>query len=138
MVPRALLLARRAAAAGGVEARFVHGDVTRLAAVGIGHRYDLLLDFGCLPTLPDDQRDHYVEAVTRVAGAGATLLLYGFRRPPRPAPMSAGLTPEEVTRRFAPAGWEILHAGPAPEGSTQPQLSHPVTSTSNHTAPVLR
>lgn len=115
IVPRALALARRAAAEAGAEARFVHGDVTRVTTLGVGQGYDLILDFGCLHTLPDDRRDTYVHAVSQVAGPGATLLLYGFRRPPKPAPMYAGLTPEEVTRRFGPAGWEVEHAEPASE-----------------------
>lgn len=114
MVPRALSLARRTAAAAGVAARFVHGDVTRLASLGVGQGYDLLLDVGCLHTLPEDHRRQYVQAVSQVAAPGATLLLYGFRRPPRPAPMFAGLTREELTERFTPAGWELVHAQRAP------------------------
>ncbi|HEY2195794.1 MAG TPA: class I SAM-dependent methyltransferase [Actinomycetospora sp.] len=120
MVPRALTMARRSASEAGVEAAFVHGDVTRLSALGIGQGYDLVLDFGCLHTLPDDLRGRYVQAVSQVAAPGATLLLYGFRRPPRAAPMTAGLAPEEVTRRFAPAGWEVVHVGPAPDADVSP------------------
>lgn len=111
MAGRALARARHAAAAAGVAPRFVCADVTHLAAAGIGQGYDLLLDFGCLHTLPADRRTAYVAGVSAAAAPGATLLLYGFRGPPRPAPMAAGLTPEEVRARFT--GWEVLAAGPA-------------------------
>jgi SAM-dependent methyltransferase len=112
---RALGIARRAAARAGVTPRFVRGDVTRLPELGLGHDYDLLLDFGCLHTLPADRRPAYLDGVTQAAKAGATLLVYGFRRPPRPAPMFAGLAEEEVRHRFGPAGWEVVAAEPAPD-----------------------
>lgn len=113
LVERALVRARRAAAAAGVAPRFVRGDVTDLAALDVGRGFDLLLDVGCLHTLPADRRPDYVAGVTEVAAPGAVLLLYGFRRPPRPAPMAAGLTVEEVRARFA--GWDVIAAEPAPE-----------------------
>ncbi|GAA1628110.1 hypothetical protein GCM10009733_026060 [Nonomuraea maheshkhaliensis] len=40
----------------------------------------------------------------------ARLLLYGFSRPPKAAPMYAGLTVEEVRHRFTRAGWRLLTA----------------------------
>jgi SAM-dependent methyltransferase len=110
MVPKALAAARRRAAAGGVSPRYVEGDVTRLRELGIGEDYTLLLDFGCFHTLPEDRRGPYVESVSGVAAAGATLLLYGFGRPPRLAPMHAGLTPDEVRERFGRRDWELLSA----------------------------
>ena len=94
--------------------RFVRGDVTRLQELGIGGGYTLLLDFGCFHTLPADQRAAYVASVSAVAAPGATFLLYGFARPPRLAPMAAGLTLEEVRRRFAAAGWTLDVAEPVP------------------------
>lgn len=113
MVPKALAIARRNAAAAGVTPRFLHGDVTRLADIGAGEGYHLLLDFGCLHTLPDDQRGGYVTAVSRAAAPGATFLLYGFGRPPKAAPMHATLTTEEVRQRFGPAGWQLIAAARA-------------------------
>jgi SAM-dependent methyltransferase len=110
MVPKAVATARRNAAAAGVAPRFIQGDVTRLAELGVGDGYLLLLDFGCLHTLPEDQRPAYVTSVSHAAAPGATLLLYGFRRPPKAAPMHAGLTPDEVVQRFGPAGWHLVNA----------------------------
>jgi SAM-dependent methyltransferase len=110
MVPRALARARRRAAAAGVSPRYVEGDATRLQDLGVGDGFTLILDFGCFHTLPEDRRDPYVQGVSEAAADGATLLLYGFARPPRLAPMHAEFTPEEVQKRFGPRGWELLSA----------------------------
>jgi SAM-dependent methyltransferase len=112
MVPKALEIARRRAAAAGVSPRFVAGDVTRLADLEVGGSYTLTLDFGCFHTLPEDRRESYVESVSAAAAAGATLLLYGFRRPPRFAPIHAGVTAADVRERFSGAGWELVSAEP--------------------------
>jgi SAM-dependent methyltransferase len=112
MVPEALAAARRRALAAGVSPRFVEGDVTCLRDLGVGDGYTLLLDFGCFHTLPRDRRDAYVESVSGAAAPGATLLLYGFRRPPRLAPMHAGVTVDEVRERFTRSGWELVTAEP--------------------------
>jgi SAM-dependent methyltransferase len=111
MVPKALSIARRKAAA-GVPPRFLEGDVTRLQDFGIGGGYTLLLDFGCFHTLPRDRRDAYGQSVSEAAAPGAMFLLYGFKRPPRLAPMLAGLTAEEVRDRFASNRWLLLSAEP--------------------------
>jgi SAM-dependent methyltransferase len=108
MVPKALSIARRRAAAAGVAPHFVDGDVTRLQHLGMGEGFTLLLDFGCFHTLPEDRRAAYVTSVSGVAASGATLLLYGFRRPI--SPMHAGVTLEEVKERFGGAGWELINA----------------------------
>jgi SAM-dependent methyltransferase len=108
MVPEALAIARRHAVGAGVRASFVHGDVTRLGDAVQGS-FDLLLDFGCFHTLPSDQRPAYVESVSRVAALGATFLLYGFARPPRLAPMQAGVSLDEIRGRFA-RRWERVSA----------------------------
>jgi hypothetical protein len=71
--------------------------------------FDLLLDFGCFHTLPPDLRALYVDNVATVAAPGATFLLYGFARPPRLAPMPAGISLDEVRERFG-RDWEIVKA----------------------------
>ena len=108
MVPRALAAARRNARAAGADATFVHGDVTHLAELGVGGRFDLLLDFGCFHTVPVARRDAYVEAVTAAAAPGATLLLVGFATPR--LPVESGIEPDEVRRRFR--GWDVVVARP--------------------------
>jgi SAM-dependent methyltransferase len=108
LVREALAIARRNAAAKGVRANFVEGDVTRLRDVVQG-TFDLVLDFGCFHTLPPDERPIYVECVSAVAAQGATFLLYGFARPPRLAPMHAAISLDEVRERFS-RDWEIVDA----------------------------
>jgi hypothetical protein len=75
--------------AASISPRFVEGDLTRLRDLGFGDGYTLLLDFGCFHTLPQDRRDAYVQSASEVAAPGNMLLLYGFQRPPRLAPMQA-------------------------------------------------
>jgi ubiquinone/menaquinone biosynthesis C-methylase UbiE len=119
MVSKALTAARRKATAAGVTPRFVQGDVTRLGDLGVGDGYTLLLDFGCLHTLPEDRRTAYVTGVSRVAAPGATLLLCGFKLPPK-APMHAGITLDEVRQRFGEAGWQVVRAEPT---SADPEMA---------------
>lgn len=111
MVTRALAIARRRAAAAGVSVRFLHGDATRLEELGLASDHTLLLDFGCFHTLPEDRRDAYVRGVSGAAAPGATFLLFGFSRPPRLAPMRAGLTAGEVRERFG-GTWQLVSADP--------------------------
>src|SRR5262249_38879624 len=85
-------------------------DATRLEDLGLDGPFDLIVDFGCLHTLPTDLRPAYVHGVSQLARPGATLLLYGFARPPRLAPMQAGLTEAEVRERFSRQGWEVRDA----------------------------
>jgi cyclopropane fatty-acyl-phospholipid synthase-like methyltransferase len=134
-VPKALAAARRDATAAGVAPRFVHGDVTRLHQLGVGDGYSLLVDFGCFHTLPEDRRPAYVAGVSEAAAAGATLLLYGFRRPPKAAPMHAGVTTDEVQHRFSRAGWELADAHACrPRSSESPYAASPTASNSGATS----
>lgn len=109
-VPKALATARRDATAAGVAPHFVQGDVTCLHDLGVGDGYALIMDFGCFHTLPEDSRPAYVAGVSEAAAPAATLLLYGFRRPPKAAPMHAGVTEDEVQQRFSRSGWELVNA----------------------------
>lgn len=106
IVPKALTTARARAATAAVTPRFIRGDITRPSTLDPGD-YTLILDFGCFHTLPDDQRPAYVTAITRAATPGATLLLYGFTRPPKAAPMHAGISTDEIRERFTPTGWHL-------------------------------
>ena len=110
MVPKALAIAGRSATAAGVAPRFLRGDVTRLDELDVGDGYTLLLDFGCFHTLPEDRRPDYVTSLSHAAAPDATLLMYGFRRPPKAAPMHAGMTVDEVKQRFGSVTWELVDA----------------------------
>jgi hypothetical protein len=116
MVPKALARARRRAAAAGVTPRFVNGDATRLRELGVGDGFTLLLDFGCYHTLPEDRRSVYAQGLSEVAAPGATLLLYGFTRPPRAAPMYSRVSSQEVEERFGP-WWDLVSSKPSSVGN---------------------
>ncbi len=135
VVPKALAAARRNATAAGVAPRFIEGDVTRLHELGAGDGYTLLLDFGCFHTLPEDRGPAYVNSVSRAAAPDATLLLYGFRRPPKAAPMHAGLTVDEVRQRFTrPAGNWSTPSAPRPTPACAEQTSDSNSGATNSTA----
>src|SRR5688572_3821935 len=55
-IPRAVRAARERARVAGVEARFIHGDVTALKAADVGSGYRLVLDFGTVHGLDPAQR----------------------------------------------------------------------------------
>lgn len=107
MVPKAIARARRRAEAAGVTPRLVNGDATRLGELGIAGGFELILDFGCFHTLPEDRRPAYVEGVSEVSAPGATMLLYGFTRAPKAAPVHAAISTSEVQDRFS-RWWELV------------------------------
>jgi SAM-dependent methyltransferase len=105
--PRPVQAARRKAAAAGVEARFLVGDVTKLDRLGIGSGYSLLFDLGCYHSIPEAGRDGYARGVTTAAAPGATFLIFGFA----PGQMRfgpTGMTRPELEARFS--GWTIEEA----------------------------
>jgi SAM-dependent methyltransferase len=106
-MPRAIALARRRAAEAAVSPRFLQGDVTRLAELGVGEGHRLLLDLGCFHSIPADRRDAYADGVTRAASPGATFLLFGFA-PDQIKVGPRGTTRAELEHRFE--GWEVIAA----------------------------
>jgi SAM-dependent methyltransferase len=93
VVPKAVSIARERAREAGVEVRFVEADVANLAAAEVGSDFHLLLDFGTIHGLSDEQRASAGRAVNEVAAADATFLLFVFgpgRRGPAPRGMSRG------------------------------------------------
>ncbi|WP_280364098.1 class I SAM-dependent methyltransferase [Nocardia wallacei] len=105
LVPRAIAEARRRAQEAGVNPLPVHGDATRLAELGIGDGYDLILDVGCYHSLyPATLRADYARSVTAVATSTATMLLYGFL----PDRLSANSIAADELHTLFPC-WEIVH-----------------------------
>lgn len=70
--------ARSTAVGDAAKARFLQGDVTRLADLDLGDGYRLINDSGCYYGLAENQRDGYASGVTGVAAPGALLLTAGF------------------------------------------------------------
>ena len=101
-VPRAIDQARSRSDADNVT--FVVGDVTDLAASGVGGDFDLFLDIGCLHGLTDEQRVAAARAVDAAATPNATMLMLAFA-PGRRGPLPRGVDREGIERAFT--GWRV-------------------------------
>ena len=106
-VGRALETARRKSEASAIKPRFVQGDVTRLSALDLGERFDLLLDLGCFHSLPEQKRDAYATSVIESAAPGATFLLFGFLGTNRRWIGPRGIGEDEMAQRFKP-GFDVV------------------------------
>jgi SAM-dependent methyltransferase len=109
MIAQAVQAARSKTAGAGAKARFIQGDVSRLAELDLGDGYDLIVDSGCYYGLPENQRDAYAHGVTRVAAPAAVLLMAGFTKIPGLIP---GISEDDLRRRFG--GWEIRSSAIVP------------------------
>lgn len=78
--------------------RFIQADVTRLDTVSLEAPCSLLLDIGCLHSLPPSERPAYAASVARAAASGALFLLYAWERGPA---RRMGITPEDIGSLFA-------------------------------------
>jgi SAM-dependent methyltransferase len=109
MLGRAVDQARSQAVGAAANARFLQGDVTRLGDLDIGDSFSLIVDSGCYYGLSGDQRDGYAGGVTRVAGAGALLVMAGFTKIPGIVP---GISEDDLQNRFG--GWELRVSAEVP------------------------
>jgi SAM-dependent methyltransferase len=78
--------------------RFIQADVTRLDTLSLEAPCSLLLDIGCLHSLPPSERPAYAASVARAAASGALFLLYAWERGPA---RRMGITPEDIGSLFA-------------------------------------
>lgn len=108
-VPIAVRKARERAAAEGVEARFVTGDVTRMSSV-VGDGYRLLVDIGCFTGLDDGQQAAYAREAGAVSSADGVLLLFAFQSGTK-RPLPPGIPQERIEATFA--GWKVSDTEPA-------------------------
>ncbi len=105
-VARALRRAGERAREAGVEVELIEGDVTALAAAGVGSDFQLLLDFGCFhDELSDAQRRDQALEATAAAAPGADLLLMAWA-PGRRGPLPRGASRKDIEAAFA--GWELI------------------------------
>lgn len=91
-VGRAIQTARRKARQAGVDVEFHQGDVTRLEH--IEGPFDLVLDIGCLHSIPADRRTAYVDTLTRLLAVDGTFLVYAFTN--ESGQSSIGLTADDL------------------------------------------
>jgi SAM-dependent methyltransferase len=108
-VPRALAAAKRKAQAARVTARLIQADVTRLAELGIGDRFGLVFDLGCLHSIPDDRRGAYATGVTEATLPGADFLVWGFSPTSSNPFLRTKLSRDELEQRFG-KDWEMVRA----------------------------
>jgi SAM-dependent methyltransferase len=109
MVGRAIDKARSQADDTGAKARFLQGDVTRLADLDIGDGFSLIVDSGCYYGLSSDQRDSYAAGVTRVAAPKALLVMAGFTKIPG---IVDGISADDLRDHFG--GWELRTSAQVP------------------------
>jgi len=111
MLGAAIDKARSQAVDIAAKARFLQGDVTRLADLDIGDGFSLIIDSGCYYGISGDQRDGYATGVTRIAAPGALLLMAGFTKI---RGLIAGISEDDLRDRFR--GWELRTSAPVPIG----------------------
>jgi cyclopropane fatty-acyl-phospholipid synthase-like methyltransferase len=96
----AIRRARRRARRAGVAARFYRADVADLSF--LTGPFDLVVDIGCLHSVPRERHEAYAREVARLSRPGALYMLYAFT--PREARgQTLGLSPERVRALFGPA-----------------------------------
>jgi cyclopropane fatty-acyl-phospholipid synthase-like methyltransferase len=73
---RAIHEARQKARQAGVKVDLRVADVTRLG--GVHGPFDLILDMGCLHSLPREGKNEYIHNLDRLLAQDGTYLMYGF------------------------------------------------------------
>jgi SAM-dependent methyltransferase len=105
--PAALEMGRLRAQEAGVEISFIEDDLTNLQQVN--GTCDLLVDYGCLHSIPPKDRPLNVKNVLSLSHHGSLFLLVSFERPARRwerqfvdrVGLAMPLEPGEVERTFA-------------------------------------
>jgi ubiquinone/menaquinone biosynthesis C-methylase UbiE len=110
-VLKALNKARAKADAAAMDIDFLQADATRLSTEGVGTRFGLIVDQGCLHAISGDDRDKYVREVTAVAAPDARLMLVEFT--PGGTIGVPGIDQAEIERRFTEA-WTLVSTGDQP------------------------
>jgi SAM-dependent methyltransferase len=123
IVPGALEEARCRAAAAGVPARFVAGDVARLDLVSdqLGGLFDLVYDVGCFHDLPAARRRSYADGVCRLCRPGGFYALFALEPLParRLLGIPAGVAAAEIEELFGDA-FTLVSTHPAPRSLRTP------------------
>ena len=98
-VDKALRRARERAQQTGATVRLIEADVAALGAAGIGDGFRLLVDFGMIHGLSEEQRAAAAREITAVAAPDATLLILAFP-PAHRGPLPRGMSHDEITEAF--------------------------------------
>jgi SAM-dependent methyltransferase len=114
----AVEVATQAASMKALPARFLQGDVTRLAELDIGAGFTLIMDGGCYHMIPANRRDAYAESLTQVAAPGARLIMVGFSHL-----LGSGMERDDLLSRLR--GWRLVRVDPVPGGQMSEYVSGP-------------
>lgn len=104
VVAKAVRAAQERAREAGVEARFIHGDVTDLVGAEVGSGFRLVLDCGTVHGLSAEQRAAVGRGVNAVTAPGATLLMYAYK-PKSRGPLPRGASRAEIEATYP--GWQV-------------------------------
>jgi SAM-dependent methyltransferase len=104
LVPKAVRIARERAREAGVDVRFIEADVARLPVADVGSDFELVLDFGTVHGLSDEDRVAAGRAVNEIAAADATFLMFAFS-PGRRGPAPRGMSREDIEATYP--GWRV-------------------------------
>lgn len=104
VVPAAIARAQKRLGDAGLSARLIVADLAS-SAPELGEPFSLVLDYGCLHSVPDPARDGLVRAYARHTERGARLLVFAFQ--PRRGPGPKGAAREELERRLGDA-WTLI------------------------------
>ena len=104
----ALAKARQRAGDEGVQVEWIQADVARLDQLGLEPGYTLLYDFGCIQGLPDAARQGAANGLTRLAAAGASLLMFAFKAG-RHILLPRGMNQGDVVVLLG-GGWDLAQA----------------------------
>src|SRR5437763_12746885 len=111
-VEQALTEARQRAADEGAQVQWIQGDVGKLGDLGLEPGYNLVYDFGCIQGLPDAGRRGAAAGVARLAGPGASLLVFAFMAGRRVF-LPQGLDESDVVALFG-GDWDLEHTQSVP------------------------
>ena len=104
VVSKAVSMARERAREAGVQARFIEADVSKLPIAEVGSDYRLVLDFGTVHGLNEDQRAAVGRAVNEVAADDASFLMFVFG-PGRRGPAPRGMSRADIEATYP--GWRV-------------------------------
>lgn len=111
----AIARARAKARGAARPARFLVGDVTRLAALGIRGPFHLGVDIGCFHSIPPPRREAYAAGLAEVMPPGATHMMFAFANLPTGYLRGSVGAPEAEVRRSLEPWFELVEVRPGEE-----------------------
>lgn len=99
VIPKAVGATHERAREESVEVNCLQGSVTELDEVDIGSDFKLVLDFGTVHGLDEEERKAVGREVTAITTSGATLVMYAVEQPGGP-PFPRGFSRNQVAATY--------------------------------------